>query len=438
MNHINLEDWLISEAGPGDVPAGGPPMSQPGGPGDPMGQDPGAAGPQAGQPDPQAQPPGGPPAPDEGQEDVTQDPHAPDMPDDVNDEEDNMEVFKKKFLKESIKGQVNTLINLLQEVRDRDLNPLDRKFVEDNLQIQYVRLQSNILDASKEIRRSINEQLDKNNPASSLVNIMQAALEKQPMLSNIFIKIMGYFGMKGDIHRKFIAAMLGAAQVGTGQSKPDLLLEDNDYTVYISTRVTAEFGKYDLGKWHLTESDPEHFLSEPERKKLENGSPEEKEVLRHRIVMESICKAFHERAFLLTTVGEDGTIYNMGVDLETCLKGAYMDGKLVIRTKESEDSEAMIDSNGTIVPFLDLDIKYTRDSGEVDEAGKSSTKEVPFLQRKDGMLFLVATLDVLKEASTTLQGLVIKETPYAGNPSDISKIMRSTYSIAELISKPGM
>lgn len=434
MNTLIRDFWL--EAGMFDTPVG-PPTSTPGTPGDPMaqqpagaqpGQDPnqGQPGPEGGQ-DPNAQPPE--------QEDVSQDPEHPDMGDDVDDDSKHFEEWKADFFKESIKGNANLLIEMLNHVRDRDLEPDERRFVENNIQIQYLRLLSNVQEASKDIRKSVNDQLDKNNPSTSLAQIISEALEKQPLLVQNFFKINAYGPMKGDLHRKYLAALMGAVQVGSGAQQPDIVLEDNDYAVNISTRMNAAFGNIDIGRWALHENDPQRYLEDAERKRLENGSPEERETLRRRIVMESISQHYKDRAFLITVMGKDGTVYNIGWDIETCLRAAYIEGKLVVRTKVSGDSEAMINSKGTIIPFMDIEIKYTKDTGDMDEEGKPELKEVPFIERTDGILFLVAGLDVLKDASQRLQGLVMKSLPFSGNPTDLNKVYRAVYNISELLSR---
>lgn len=375
------------------------------------------------------------PVPEEMPEDISQDPEVPDIDDEIQDKEEDFQVWKRNFFKESIKGNPNELINLIGQVRDRDLKPDDRRFVENNLQIQFLRLGSNILAASKEIRQNVNDQLDHNNPGSSLVGFLSQALQKQLLLSNNFIKINGYGGMKGDIHRKYIGSLLGAVQVGNGANLPDLALEDNDYSVMISTRMNSTFGMIDVGRWFLHEGDAERYLEEPERQKLEQGSPQERDVLRKRIIMESIANMFKNRCFLITVLGMDGTVYHIGWDIETCIKSGYLDGKLIIKTSISKESEAMIDSNGSIISLMDIEVKYTVDTGELDEDGQPLLKEASFMSRENGMLYLTATLDTLKDATQKLQGLTIKPIAYVGNPSDLMSMNRCVYNVSELINR---
>jgi len=256
-----------------------------------------------------------------------------------------------------------------------------------------------------------------------------------PELNNIFIKLKGLLGMKGDLHRKFISALIGAVQVGTGGNNEDVIYNEREYSIRLSTRYNDKWGKLDIGKWSLKEDDVEKYLTEPEQKRLEEGSPEEKDVLRRRIVMESIAETFKKRGFIVNVVGEDGTIYTLGWDISGSLKNAYTDGKLVVRTSVGESSDAMINDNGEIIPYMDIKIKYSKETGELDEDGKPIKEETDFMERIDGMLFLTAQFNILKEASSGFSGMVLKEIPYSGNPSDLLVIQRCVPNSSEILTR---
>ncbi|RTK95760.1 MAG: hypothetical protein EKK64_05750 [Neisseriaceae bacterium] len=235
------------------------------------------------------------------------------------------------------------------------------------------------------------------------------------------------------MHRKFIASITGSVQVGTGGNNEDLIFNERDYSVKMSTRYNDKWGKVDLGRWSLKEDDANRYLTEPEQRRLEEGSPEEKEVLRKRIIIESIAETFKKRGFVINVVGEDGTVYTLGWDLSGSIKGAYGDGKLVVKTIQSENSEAMIDDKGTIVPYIDVKIKYVKETGGLDAEGKPEKEELDFIEKIDGMLFLTAQFLTVKDASTSFPGIVLKETPYNGNPSDLKVIMRCVPNAPELL-----
>lgn len=428
MNHRHaVEEWLVEFDGgvgqpdPSGVQSGGDAMGMAGP--DPMARlgqnDPNVAN----MPDEMPQEP----------EDISQDPETPEMPEEK--EEEDFEQWKNKYFKTSVKGDANELMDMLNEMREEDdLQPYQRKFVEDNFNIQLLRLNSNIDKASKEIRKNIKQSLDQNNPATSLVNHITDVLATIPMLNQIFIKLNGYGGLKGDLHRKYIAALTGSVQVGSGADNEDLVFNETEYSILTSTRFNATWGNVNLGNWSLREDDVERYLEKSEVRRLEEGSPEEKDVLRRRVVIESIAEQFKTRAFLINVV-EDGTIYMVGWDISGSLKAAYSEGRLVVRTRKSDNSEAMIDDEGKIIPFVDLSIYYIRETGGQDENGQPEVEEIEFLQRRNGLLFLTGLLPVVKEASTTLQGFSLKETPYQGNPSDLKTLTRCVYSTHDLLLK---
>jgi len=166
---------------------------------------------------------------------------------------------------------------------------------------------------------------------------------------------------------------------------------------------------------------------------LEGGSPEEKDVLRRRVVIESIAAAYMERAFIINVVGSDGTVYHLGWDLGNSLKAAFLDGKLVVRTGDNDNKEAFIDEEGSIMTIPHMSIYYVKEGSSINEKGKPDIEEIEFITYRDGMLYLSAQIDLIKQAATTLQGVLYKETLWQGNPSDILKIMRCVPSAGEVL-----
>lgn len=425
----SINDWLLKEedvlASAMDGAAGQPPsdVNPAGMPGA------GAAGPPADQPampDPMADK--APPLEPAGME---SDPVSPDMPEDKP--KVNFDQWRNAFFRDLIKGDVNELLEKIQSVRNDDLDSYQRKFVEDNLQILFLRQNANIEKASKEIRKKIREELDRNNPSVSLINHTTSVLQSMPELTNVFIKILGLFSNKSDLHRKYLAAIYGAAQVGSGGQNEDLVLNQKEFSIKISTRMASKFGSIDLGKWSMIKDDQEQYLSESELERLEDGSPEEREVLRKRVILESIASYFRKRAYVVNVVDTDGTVYYIGLDLSNALREAYDAGKLVIKTKINDSSEAMYTSEGELIEFLDIKIMYEKDTGKTDADGKPLKNEIEFITRKDGMLLLNASLETIKDCSATFQGILIKETPFTGNPSDLQTLIRCVPSAPEMI-----
>lgn len=420
---INQSQWLNEQdippmGGQPDMPMGGPPATQPGSPGDPMGgQQPTnmAVDDQPGE-----------------DQDIANDPAFPDMPEDTGGDQD-FELWKMKFVKESIKGDPHALVQKILQIRDRELDPYPRKFVEDNLDINFLRQNANLFEASTEIRKLIKKDLDRTNPGTSVVNHITTVLDKSPLLNEVYVKLVGLGEAKGGQHRKFVAALTGAVQVGSGGQNEDLVFEEADYSIRISTRFNTKWGDVTIGRWYLREDDPERYLKGPELERLDGGSPEERDVLRRRIVIESIADRYMERAFIINVVGPDGTVYHLGWDLGNCLKAAYLDGKLVVRTRDNDTKEAFIDEEGSIVAVPNMDIYYVKESESLSHSGKTELEELEFISHRDGYLYLSAPLDLVKEASVSLQGMLFRETLWQGNPSDLLRVQRCVPSSPEIL-----
>jgi len=435
-NWLTINDWLIKEEGGQDVlsPAldplagggsGQPPADaqNPGLPGAGAAPPP-AENPNAGNPMEQPNQPG-----NMGE---LPDPITPDMPDE-QPKNMNFEMWKGKYFKDSVKGDVNELIESINKIRNTDLESYPRKFVEDNLQIQFLRQNANIAKAGDVIRKGIRDKIDHNNPCLTLVNNVLAGLQPMPELSNIFIKILGLYTNKADAHRKFIASLLGAVQVGSGGQNEDIILNQKEYSIRISTRMQSKFGIVDIGKWTMNLQDPEKILSEAEMDRLENGSPSEKDILRKRIMLESIADTFMRRSFFINVVEKNGTVYFVGADFANALRDGYSEGRLILKHLVSEYSSAIYDSEGNLVTIPEVSIYYNQNTGKIDEQGDPVYKEYEFISCRDGMLFLTADLDILKEASTAFQGMIIKEIPFVGNPSEIQSIMRCVANVPETL-----
>ena len=60
-------------------------------------------------------------------------------------------------------------------------------------------------------------------------------------------------------------------------------------------------------------------------------------------------------------------------------------------------------------------------------------EEVQFIDYRDGTLYMTATLDLVKEAAVSLQGMMYKETLWQGNPTDLLRVQRCVPSAPEIM-----
>lgn len=419
MNWINFQDWLIHEQ---ENPAPGPDAL--------TGSDPTSLPPEGDQKTTQLgvvqpQNPMNSPTPE------FEEPLSPDMP--AKKDASDFASWRSKFFRESIKNDVNSLISMINQIRDAELTSYQRKFVEDNLQICFLRQNANIYKASGEMRKKIRDDLDTANPSTSLVNHFTTVLSTMPELVNTFIKISGLYSNKADLHRKYIASLIGGVQVGSGGQQEDIIFNEKTFSMKISTRYNSKFGAIDLGRWTLQQDDPEKYLSDAEMERLDSGAPEEKKVLRHRVLLESVASFFEKRLFIVNVLADNGTVYFIGFDLANLLRSGYENGSFMVTTYQNDASEALFNVEGELITLMDMKIMYQKDTGDVDENGMPLKERAEFLSKKDGILFINATLDTLMEASNVVNGLNVKEMPYNGNPSDLVNLLRCVPSAPELI-----
>lgn len=373
-------------------------------------------------------------APEE--DDVEQDPQQPEMPDEEETEKKDFETWRGEFMKLAEKSDTKQMLESIKKWKDReDLEPPQARFVSDNYKILIYRQDANVEKAMKEIRNLIKQDLDKTNPGTTIMQHVTTVVEKIEPLKQVLIKLTGFGGLKAELHRKFLAGILGAVQVGGGNRREDLIFADKGYTVNVSTRFATQFGEISIGRWALKESDPQEFLTNAEMDRLSDGSPEEKQVLRRRVIMESIAKRFMSRSFLVHVNHPDGTTHALGWDLGESLISAYHDGKLVVRGHQSDVRNAMINDNGDVVTLVDVDIMYVKETGESDDYGKPESVEVPFLEIRDNVIYLASDLKDLENASASMSGMFFKEIPFTGNPSDLKGIRDSIPDMLAMLNK---
>ena len=65
--------------------------------------------------------------------------------------------------------------------------------------------------------------------------------------------------------------------------------------------------------------------------------------------------------------------------------------------------------------------------------GDVEIEEIEFISYRDGVLYLVANLNLLKQSASTLQGITYRETLWQGNPTDVLKIMRCVPTSSETL-----
>jgi len=354
----------------------------------------------------------------------------PDVPD--NEDSPEFNEWRNEFFKLAVQGDTDKMLDSMNEIKEQHLTTDQNKFVDDNFKILLLRQDANFDKISKNIRRSLKTSLDQEHPGVSLLQIMSPEIESNPILSEIIIKLFGFHGLKGELHRKFIAALTGSIQVGGGGSKEDLVFNEKEYSINISTRIASTFGEISLGRWSLQEDDANKFLAEPEMNRLQEGSPEERKALVHRVIMESIADKFKTRAFVIHVVSEEGNVYSLGWDLGESIKDAYKNGLLVVKSDLSSDSDVAVGDDGKFIPLKNLGIFAKVNGGTLDD-GKMEENHAPFIENRSGTLYFVADLETINSMGSNLTGMIMQSKPFTGSPEEFKNLTRCNPSLSELL-----
>ncbi len=366
-------------------------------------------------------------------DDVTSDPQAPDMPEEGGNAD--FVQWKKDFFNLSIIGDIDKLIESIKPMRELAPDALEasqKRFISDNWDVLLIRQDANFAKASKEIRKNIKTSIDQQNPAVSIIQMISQTLAETPMLQEMLVKLIGFGGAKSDIHRKFIAALTGSVVVGGGGSKEDIIFTDSEYSVNISTRFASDFGEINLGKWNLIATDVDR-LTDPEQTRLQEGSPEERKALLHRVILESLSDKFEKRAFIMHVVDSHGTAFAVGWDLGDSVLAAYKAGTLIVKTdSDSSENTVQVGKDNTLIPLANIGLFTSVPDGEQDDSGNPSEQEEAFIENRNGILYLTANIDTMNKVGPNLSGMNFSNVPFNG---DLKSLMRSVPATIEMISR---
>jgi len=369
------------------------------------------------------------------QDDIENDPEHPDMPE--QKETRDFESWRGEFIQMSLKMNAKEMLDSIRPWKDKcnDLEPSQAKFVNDNYTIFNYLQDPQIEQGMKEVRNLIRQQVDRTYPGTVIMQHLTTVIDKHEPLQQILIKLFAAYGLKIELHRKFLAALLFAVQTGGGNRRMDLVYAERKLTVNIDTRFATDFGEINIGRWALKTSDPDEILSDTEMDQLKDGSPDMRAALRRRVILESFAKQFMKRSLLIHINHPEGGTHAIGWDLGESLQAGYHDGRVMVRSRQSDTKNAMISESGDVVPLLDTDFMYVQETGETDDSGNPEAVEVPFISVRDNTAYLVADKKTLENAGAVLNGLFMKEIPFNGNPSDLKGIRDSLPNLKGMLNK---
>lgn len=275
-----------------------------------------------------------------------------------------------------------------------------------------------------------------------LYSILSSETEQYPNITNTMVKLPSFYSMKSDLYRKVMAALMNGVQIGAGGTLEDLFIPiaEGGIGIKVCTRCYTDFGNVQIGKWSLQFNDPENYLSDAELEKLnDTGSPEEKEVLHKRVVVESIAEAFKDKVYLvLISDPNDGTRYEIGFNFSDLIRDGWKNGYISIDFKANVGKgEAGVQIDGEMIDLQNIVIEFVRkNASQLDEEGLPSKEYIELMKLKNGYLYLVITgQDFSDFANISQTGLFYSEKQFDSGPEELHKIQRCVPDIKEIILK---
>jgi len=277
---------------------------------------------------------------------------------------------------------------------------------------------------------------------TELYSVVSSEIEPYKAITDCLVKLPAFYSMKSDLYRKAMGAMMNGVQIGSGGSLEDLFipLGEDGVGIKVCTRCYTDFGNIQIGKWNLQFNDPENFLSDAELQKLNNtGSPEEKEVLRKRVVVESIAENFKDKVYLCMIVDPNmGERHEIGFNFAELMRDGWKNGYISIEFKASVGKgEAGVQVDGELIDLQEVQIDYIKENADkLDEEGKPVKEHVELMEVKNGFLYVTVMGDEFTNFANDAQaGLFYSSKPFDSGPEELLKVQRCVPDIKEILLK---
>jgi hypothetical protein len=273
-----------------------------------------------------------------------------------------------------------------------------------------------------------------------LCSILSNEIEQYPSVVNTFLKMPNFYSMKADLFRKTIAAITNAVQIGTGGTIEDLFIPiaKDGIGIKLCTRIYTGFGNIQIGKWTLEFNDPEKYLSEPELLKLnDSGSPEEKEVLRKRVIIESISESYKDRIFIVFVVNpQTGERHEVGFNFSELVKTGWKEGVISIDFKANVGKgEAGIEIDGNLIDLQEIQISFiSENADQLDDQGLPVKDRIELMKVQNGLLYLTIDEEHWKDFTDKVQeGIFYMSKAFDAGDEELKKTQRCIPDIKEIL-----
>lgn len=277
---------------------------------------------------------------------------------------------------------------------------------------------------------------------TELYSIISEYVEQSTTITEMFLKLPSFYSMKADLFRKSICSLTNGIQIGSGGTLEDIFIPiaENGVGIKVCTRCYTSFSNIQIGKWAIQFNDPENFLSDSELEKLNNsGSPEEKEVLRKRIVIESIANHFQDKIYIILVVDpENGRRHELGFNFAELLRDGWKNGYLSVHFRPSVGrGEAGVQVDGELIDLQEIQIDYLqKNPDKLDEEGMPTTENIELMKLNNGYLYLTILEEHFNNFSNDAQrGLFYQMKDFDRDSESLEVIQKCIPDIKEILLK---
>jgi hypothetical protein len=222
-----------------------------------------------------------------------------------------------------------------------------RTFISSNLSAVSLLEETVIKESQKVIRRG--------KSAEDMVANLESELTGRNEYKECVQRISALGGNRGNAWRQLIAAMCGGVIVpGPVGSEVHIPIgrKKNAESLILRPQAYLGWGAIDLGRVIITSDSSREYLGSEEQSKLIGGAPEEKRVLRNRMVIEAICDQLGNGIYAILVVSEEGPWQTAYFDSEM-FREAYEAGILTVIEPHTEPGSTIaFNSDGEPVELV--------------------------------------------------------------------------------------
>lgn len=231
------------------------------------------------------------------------------------------------------------LVAFLESIPDDMLTgPAQQQFVEANLSSLSL-LDETIVD---EIRRKMRKASD----VESLFTEIETFLSSYPEMGEAMMRLSSAGPDKPNLLRQLLAATC-AGVVIPGNSGGEVHLPRKGEPIVLRPACVLDWGYVDLGPVKIVSTSPEEYLSKGELRRLDNGSPDEKRILRSRVFVESLADQLGGVYHLVLSISAAKSKWELAGFQSDVFRDAYDDGTItVLEATVGPDGSLGVDEDG--------------------------------------------------------------------------------------------